>query len=111
MTRISSQYDAPGSPVLVADRWVLNPSARTFSIDGGPLALTNIEFGIVQLLMAHPGRVFTKQQMYELCWHEPYMVDDNTVTAHMSKIRAKLKPSGTDSYIRTVWGLGFKLEI
>lgn len=47
----------------------------------------------------------------ELCWGEPYMVDDNTVTAHISKIRAKLRASGTDGYIRTVWGLGVKLAV
>nr|WP_274607525.1 response regulator transcription factor [Bifidobacterium miconis] len=101
----------PASPAIVAGRWTLNPAARVFAIDGEPVSLTNIEFNIVELLMAHPNTVFTKQQVYELCWNEPYMVDDNTVTAHVSKIRAKLKPSGTDAYIRTVWGLGFKLDV
>ncbi|MCH9275321.1 response regulator transcription factor [Bifidobacterium amazonense] len=98
-------------PVLSAGRWTLDSAARTFLIDGRPANLTNTEFNIVELLMAHPNTVFTKQQVYELCWNEPYMVDDNTVTAHVSKIRAKLKPSGTDTYIRTVWGLGFKLDV
>lgn len=97
-------------PVLTVGRWTLDPTARTFAIDHEPVNLTNTEFAIVELLMTHPHTVFTKQQVYELCWNEPYMVDDNTVTAHVSKIRAKLKPSGTDTYIRTVWGLGFKLD-
>nr|WP_239512320.1 response regulator transcription factor [Bifidobacterium aerophilum] len=97
--------------LLAAGRWTLDPAARTFVVDGQPVALTNTEFNIIELLMAHPNTVFTKQQVYELCWKEPYMVDDNTVTAHVSKIRAKLKPSGTESYIRTVWGLGFKLDV
>lgn len=102
---------APVSESITAGRWELNPAARTFAIDGQPIALTNTEFSILELLMVHPNTVFTKQQVYELCWHESYMVDDNTVTAHVSKIRAKLKPSGTDSYIQTVWGLGFKLNV
>ncbi|MBT1161057.1 MULTISPECIES: response regulator transcription factor [Bifidobacterium] len=97
--------------LLTAGRWTLSPAAHTFAIDGRPVSLTNTEFNIIELLMAHPSTVFTKQQVYELCWREPYMVDDNTVTAHVSKIRAKLKPSGTDSYIKTVWGLGFKLDV
>ncbi|OZG62147.1 DNA-binding response regulator [Bifidobacterium hapali] len=96
---------------LRAARWTLNQAARTFMIDQQPVTLTNTEFNIIELLMSHPNTVFTKQQVYELCWGEPYAVDDNTVTAHMSKIRAKLKPSGTESYITTVWGLGFKLNV
>ena len=54
-------------------------------------------------------RVFTKQQIYEAVWREEYAVEDKTITVHISNIRAKLRPSGTDSYIQTVWGIGFKL--
>lgn len=93
------------------DRTVESGHAHTFRIDDEPVSLTNIEFAIVELLMGHPDTVFSKRQVYELCWGEPYMVDDNTVTAHISKIRAKLRASGTDGYIRTVWGLGVKLAV
>lgn len=98
-------------PLLTAGRWTLDPAAHVFAIDGEPIPLTNTEFSIIELLMDYPNTVFTKQQVYELCWNEPYMVDDNTVTAHVSKIRAKLKPSSTETYIKTVWGLGFKLDV
>ncbi|OZG68328.1 response regulator transcription factor [Bifidobacterium eulemuris] len=96
---------------MVRGRWTIDSAARAFTVDGEPVPLTNIEFNIVELLAAHPNQVFTKQQVYELCWGESYLIDDNTVTAHISKIRAKLKASGTDSYIRTVWGLGVKLAV
>lgn len=97
--------------VLAIGRWSLDIDAHTFRIDDEPVSLTNIEFAIVELLMSHPDTVFSKRQVYELCWGEPYTVDDNTVTAHISKIRAKLRASGTDGYIRTVWGLGVKLTV
>lgn len=100
-----------GHTVLAIGRWSLDIDAHTFRIDDEPVSLTNIEFAIVELLMGHPDTVFSKRQVYELCWGEPYMVDDNTVTAHISKIRAKLRASGTDGYIRTVWGLGVKLAV
>lgn len=100
-----------GHTVLEIGRWRLDVDAHTFRIDDGPVSLTNIEFAIVELLMSNPDTVFSKRQVYELCWGEPYMVDDNTVTAHISKIRAKLRASGTDGYIRTVWGLGVKLAV
>lgn len=97
--------------VLVAGRWTMDVEAHSFLVDGEPVTLTNIEFAIVELLLEHPDTVFTRQQVYELCWGEPYVVDDNTVTAHISKIRAKLRPTGTEGYIRTVWGLGVKLAV
>lgn len=53
--------------------------------------------------------MFSKQELFERAWGEPYSADDNTVNVHVSNIRAKLKPTGTDGYIQTVWGLGFKL--
>ena len=53
--------------------------------------------------------MFTKQQIYEAVWQETYAVEDKTITVHISNIRAKLRPSGTDRYIQTVWGIGFKL--
>lgn len=90
--------------------WELDPAARTFTVDGTPVELTRIEFNIVEVLVEHPRRVFSKAELFERAWGEPYTVDDNTVNVHVSNIRTKLKPSGTDSYIKTVWGMGFKLE-
>lgn len=59
--------------------------------------------------MSHPKRVFSKRELFEGAWGEAYAADDSTVTVHVSNIRAKLKASGTSDYIKTVWGMGFKL--
>ena len=77
---------------------------------GQPVELTLHEFRILELLMKHPKKVFTKQLIYEYAWEEEYFVEDKTINVHISNIRSKLKPSGTDSYIQTVWGMGFKLS-
>lgn len=90
--------------------WQLDPAARTFAIQEQAIALTRTEFAMLELLMAHPSRVFTKQELYEHAWNEPYAAQDGTVAAHISNLRAKLRPSGTDGYIETVWGIGFKLS-
>ena len=55
-----------------------------------------------------PKRVFTRRQIYEAVWQEDYAVEDKTIAVHISNIHAKLRPSGTDGYIQTVWGSGFK---
>ena len=90
--------------------WKLDPEARTFTAGGAAVDLTRTEFNIVETLMRHPQRVYTKQELFEGAWGEPYAADANTVNVHVSNIRTKLKASGTAEYIKTVWGMGFKLN-
>ena len=102
--------NSESSSALRFRTWGLDPEARTFTVAGEPVELTRIEFNILQELISHPKRVFSKQELFERAWGEPYAADDNTVNVHVSNIRAKLKASGTDGYIKTVWGMGFKLQ-
>ena len=95
--------------MLQVGAWEVDRTARTLTVGGEDVVLTRIEFNIVELLAAHPKKVYTKQELFELAWGEPYAVEDSVVSVHVSNIRSKLKPSGTDGYIQTVWGLGFKL--
>ncbi len=101
---------APGGALLHYRDWVLNLEEMTLTAAGEPVSLTAHEFKIVELLAGHPKRVFTKQQIYEVVWREDYAVEDKTITVHISNIRSKLRPTGTDGYIQTVWGIGFKLS-
>lgn len=101
---------APGAGDTLRFRsWELDPASKTFTAAGTPIELTRIEFAIVELLMRHPRRVFSKQELFEGAWGEPYAADDNTLNVHISNIRTKLRASGTDGYLKTVWGMGFKL--
>jgi DNA-binding response OmpR family regulator len=100
---------APGGGLLRYRDWALNLEEMTLTAAGQPVNLTAHEFKIVELLAGRPKRVFTKQQIYEAVWQEEYAVEDKTITVHISNIRAKLRPSGTEGYIQTVWGIGFKL--
>ncbi len=101
---------ATPSASLAFRTWQLDPATHTFAIQGQEVPLTRTEFAMLELLMSHPGQVFTKQALYEHTWNEPYAAQDGTVAAHISNLRAKLRPSGTDSYLETVWGIGFKLS-
>lgn len=73
------------------------------------IELTSVEFRIMKLFMENPGRVFTKQQIFEAGWEEAYMVSDNNVMVCISKLRAKLACDGME-YIRTIRGLGYRME-
>lgn len=72
------------------------------------IELTSVEFRIMKLFMENPGRVFTKQQIFEAGWEESYMVSDNNVMVCISKLRAKLE--GGEQYISTIRGLGYRME-
>ncbi len=89
--------------------WRLNESARRFEVAGTPIKLTRTEFDIIAALMRHPRKVFTKRDLYRAVWNEEAAVEEKAINTHISNIRAKLKGSGTEDYIETVWGIGFKL--
>lgn len=89
--------------------WVLDEEARTLVAAGGPIRLTRTEFDIVAALMRRPRKVFTKRELYEAVWHEEAAVEEKAISTHISNIRAKLRGTGTEGYIETVWGIGFKL--
>ena len=109
MVQLRHASAAPVEASLRYRDWVLNLEEMTLTAAGQPVNLTAHEFKIVELLVSRPKRVFTKQQIYEAVWQEGYAIEDKTITVHISNIRAKLRPSGTDGYIQTVWGIGFKL--
>ncbi len=90
--------------------WRMNPTTQEMWAGANLIELTRHEFLILELLIRNPKRVFSKQMIYEYAWGEEYLAEDKTINVHISNIRAKLKNSGTDSYIQTVWGLGFKLS-
>lgn len=90
---------------------VMYPADYTVKLNGEEISLTKREFLILQLLMEHPGKVFTKSNIYESVWNEEFFGEDNAVNVHISNIRqkiARVEPEG--NYIQTVWGIGFKMN-
>ncbi|WP_121662265.1 response regulator transcription factor [Metabacillus litoralis] len=77
------------------------------------IQLTKIEYKIIEMLMETPGRVFTKQQIFERAWNDYYIggEEDNTINVHISKLRDKIEENPKKPiYIKTVRGLGYKFE-
>mgnify|MGYP003563440307 FL=1 len=79
--------------------------------DNRKIELTYTEFEILQLLAQNPGRVFSKEQIYDVVWKEAYSGDYNIVMSHISHIREKIEDDpGNPVYIQTVWGVGYKFN-
>lgn len=89
----------------------LNPVEGTLKKNGQEITLTRTEFRILELLMKTPGRIYTKQQIFDHSWDEPYMEDDSTVMVHISNLRNKIEDDPKKPVmIRTIKGLGYKFE-
>ena len=99
-----------GETVLHWGELVLDRERIIVTAEGTELTLTAREFEILALLMEDPKKVFTREQIYERVWGEEYMGDDNTVNVHISNLRAKLAKASEREYIKTVWGIGFKMN-
>lgn len=88
----------------------LLPNSFTIRSGEKQCALKRKEFEILQLLIQHPQKVYTKELLYETVWSEPYYGDENTINVHISNLRKKIKTlDPNNDYIETVWGLGIKL--
>ncbi len=92
-----------GNLVLDTDRCLLCK-------DGKAMDLTSVEYKIMELFMKNPGKVFTKQQIYEYAWGEDFFVADNNIMVAISKLRTKLDEDPS-RYIKTLRGLGYRLEV
>ncbi|MEW9095508.1 MAG: response regulator transcription factor [Clostridiaceae bacterium] len=79
--------------------------------EGKQLNLTFKEFEILKLLASNLGRVFSKEQIYNQVWKEPYYGEENVINVHMKRLRNKLSNDKSDiEYIKTLWGIGYKME-
>lgn len=89
----------------------LNRENCTLSNGSEQIQLTSTEYKLLLLLMENPKRVFTKKQIFEYVWEEPFYGDDNTIMVHISKLRDKIeKDSKNPMYLKTIRGLGYKFE-
>ncbi len=109
-TRLGDMNAAPDG-TIVNGRLAYDPDSRALTADGEPVKLTNIETGIVDLLMRNLGRVFPAEEIYRRVWGEEAWSSENTVMVHIRRIREKieLNPREPD-YLKVVWGIGYKME-
>lgn len=81
------------------------------TIRGENATLTPIEFEILVLLCSHPNIVFSMEEIFEKVWKERYYDSNNTVMVHIRKLREKIEKNPRyPEYIKTVWGVGYKVE-
>ena len=96
---------------LLFQDMTIDPSAHSVEVQGKLVSLTAREFDILLFLAQHKGRIFTKQQIYQNIWKEPYYQDDGNIMSIISKLRKKIEPDPEHPfYVLTVYGVGYRFN-
>lgn len=100
------------SEVLTIGDLVIDQKQRLVMVDCNTISLANKSFDLLWILANHLNRVFSKTELYERVWGEEFLDDTNTLNVHIHALRNDLAKFSTDNTptIKTVWGLGYKLE-
>jgi DNA-binding response OmpR family regulator len=107
-----SSANKEDSARLAVGDLVLDSGRRTAEVEGSQLELTRTEFDLMWAMAAHPGRVYSRMQLLEIASGDSFDGYERTIDAHVKNLRRKI---GDDprapKYIRTVFGVGYKIEI
>ena len=103
--------EGPGD-VLLHSGLELNTGTHDCFLNGTPLSLTPTEFSILRILLERRGKVVSSEELFHEIWKdEYYSKSNNTITVHIRHLREKLGDTiDSPKYIKTVWGVGYKIE-
>lgn len=111
-------YQGKNGIQTAPDKWIesggirVNTNYNEVFVNGEQTDLPNIEYKMLLLLMSHPNKIFSAQNIYESIWQEPYFYNSsNTVMVHIRSLRVKIEDNAqSPRHIKTVWGKGYKFE-
>ena len=102
-TIVKNEYDIRGL--------IINRDSHKCFLFGKEISLTPIEFSILWYLCEHQGKVVSSEELFEAVWKEKYLDNNNTVMAHIGRLREKMnEPAKNPKFIKTVWGVGYEIE-
>jgi two-component system phosphate regulon response regulator PhoB len=88
----------------------LDPVSHRVTARGASVELTPTEFRLLRFFMAHPERVYTRQQLLDQVWGDHVFIDERTVDVHIRRLRKSLSPAGLDGLVETVHGTGYRFR-
>ena len=95
--------------ILEADGIRVDKDAHEVSVDGKPVDLSNKEFELLTYFLENQGIALSREKILNNVWNYDYFGDARTIDTHVKKLRSKLGPKG--DAIKTIWGMGYKLEV
>lgn len=110
-TMYNRQETEKDESVIAFSGLILNMDTHQCFLNERELSLTPIEFSILWFLCANRGRVVSSEELFHEVWGEKYYANNNTVMVHIRHLREKMNDSvERPKYIKTVWGVGYKIE-
>jgi len=101
----------PSSNLLEIKGLSIDVKKHEVSLYGEMVKLTHTEYDILLLLVKNRGQVFSSEEIYRKLWDEKYFEGNNTVMAHMWRLREKIEVNSKEpKIIQTIWGVGYKIE-
>ena len=97
-----------GEDIINAGKIVVDKQAHIVSIDGSPVELSFKEFELLSYFIANSGIALSREKILNNVWDYDYFGDARTIDTHVKKLRSKMGEKG--DLIKTVWGMGYKLE-
>ena len=88
---------------------VVDKAAHQVTVDGKPIELSYKEFELLTYFVENAGIALSREKILNNVWNYDYFGDARTIDTHVKKLRSKLGDNG--EYIKTVWGMGYKLEV
>lgn len=109
--RIQLMGEEENKDEIVIHNLVINKAAHTVKKEERTISLTPIEFDILYLLASNQGRVFSTDEIFEKVWNEKVYEVNNTVMVHIRRLREKIEDEPKNPrMLKTVWGVGYKIE-
>lgn len=111
--RYNGNHEVEAAPVNEYDinGLIINKDSHKCTLFGKEVTLTPIEFSVLWYLCDHKGKVVSSEELFEAVWGEKYLDNNNTIMAHIGRLREKLhEPAKKPKFIKTVWGVGYTIE-
>ncbi len=108
---ILRRINPPDNTTTQTAQLVLDHEKYSATLNGHPLDLTPIEFRLLDALHAQPGRVFSRDRLLDVIYEDHRIVTDRTVDSHIKNLRRKIQSICSEDVIRSIYGVGYKLEI
>ena len=110
LKRSQSKPSHSQSEIISVSGLVIDIPAHTVTNSGYPVELTIKEHNILIKLASNPGRIYSREQLLDSIWGVDFIGDPRTVDSHVARLRTKLGSWG-EQHLRTVYGVGYKIEV
>ncbi len=107
--RRAQGFDA--TETLTTGSLTIDFAAHNLEINGDPVPIGRTEFKLLHFFMSHPNRVYSRSQLLDFVWGQNVYVEERTVDVHILRLRKLLKPSGVETMVQTVRGVGYRFSV